>query len=64
MCVCAQQLPGDSAPHPLPRPQVERSQAAASEADVVVMVVDAAAGWTEADGAIFRCGQARMFIRV
>lgn len=33
---------------------VERSQDAASNADIVVMVVDAAAGWTDADGAIFK----------
>ncbi|GBF90356.1 tRNA modification GTPase-like protein, partial [Raphidocelis subcapitata] len=32
---------------------VERSQAAAAGADIVVMVVDAASGWTEADGEIF-----------
>lgn len=32
---------------------VERSQAAASNADIVLMVVDAAAGWTEADQDIF-----------
>jgi tRNA U34 5-carboxymethylaminomethyl modifying GTPase MnmE/TrmE len=32
---------------------VERSEAAAANADIVVMVVDAAAGWTEADGEIF-----------
>jgi tRNA modification GTPase len=32
---------------------VERSTAAAAAADVVVMVVDAAAGWTDADGEIF-----------
>ncbi|PNH05164.1 tRNA modification GTPase MnmE [Tetrabaena socialis] len=33
---------------------VERSQAAAAAADVVVMVVDGAEGWTDADAAIFR----------
>ncbi|KAI8468364.1 MAG: P-loop containing nucleoside triphosphate hydrolase protein [Monoraphidium minutum] len=32
---------------------VERSQAAASNADIVLMVIDAAAGWSEADQAIF-----------
>lgn len=33
---------------------VERSQAAAAAADVVLMVVDGAEGWTEADGIIFK----------
>ncbi|KAG2494350.1 hypothetical protein HYH03_007407 [Edaphochlamys debaryana] len=33
---------------------VERSQAAARAADVVIMVVDGAQGWTDADGEIFR----------
>lgn len=32
---------------------VERSAAAAAAADVVIMVVDAAQGWTDADGEIF-----------
>lgn len=32
---------------------VERSAAAAAAADVVIMVVDAEAGWTDADGDIF-----------
>jgi len=32
---------------------VERSAAAAAAADVVIMVVDAAQGWTDADGDIF-----------
>jgi tRNA modification GTPase len=32
---------------------VERSAAAAAAADVVVMVVDASVGWTDADGEIF-----------
>jgi len=33
---------------------VARSAAAAAAADVVIMVVDAASGWTDADGAIFK----------
>ncbi|KXZ55825.1 hypothetical protein GPECTOR_2g1376 [Gonium pectorale] len=33
---------------------VERSRAAASAADIVVMVIDGAEGWTEADGEIYR----------
>lgn len=36
--------------------QVERSQAAAAAADVVIMVVDSAEGWTDADTEIYRCG--------
>lgn len=32
---------------------VERSEAAATAADIVIMVVDAAAGWTDADTTIF-----------
>lgn len=32
---------------------VERSAAAAAAADVVIMVVDAVTGWTDADGEIF-----------
>lgn len=33
---------------------VERSQAAAATADIVVMVIDANAGWTDEDGVIFK----------
>jgi len=33
---------------------VQRSQLAAAAADIVLMVVDAAEGWTEADGEIFK----------